>query len=96
MAESKRRMEMRQLMGEYEKSGQTRREFCEKRGIALTTMDYWRRELAAKPRLVKVKLAAPEPPTSFILTLANGRRIESSWRFGEAEMTRLIRIAESA
>jgi hypothetical protein len=28
--------------------------------------------------------------------LANGRRIESSWRFTDAELVRLIRIAESA
>jgi hypothetical protein len=27
--------------------------------------------------------------------LANGRRIESSWRFVEAELTRLIRVAEA-
>jgi hypothetical protein len=27
--------------------------------------------------------------------LGNGRRIESGWGFGEAELVRLIRIAES-
>jgi hypothetical protein len=70
----------------------------------LTTFDYWRREHAMKarkqerrPRLVKVEVAASEAAgEGFTLNLANGRRIESSWRFAEAELARLIRIAESA
>ena len=58
----------------------------QQRSIALTTFDYWRREHGAKPgqrtwlpRMVKVEVAASE----------------SSWRFAEAELARLIRIAES-
>ena len=87
----------------YTASGLTRREFCRQRSIALTTFDYWRREHADKPRkqaraarLVKVEVAASEVTGQFTLSLANGRRIESSWRFAEAELARLIRIAESA
>ena len=30
-----------------------------------------------------------------MLVLANGRRIESSWKFAEADLTRLIRVAEA-
>jgi len=30
----------------------------------------------------------------FALVLVNGRRIESPWSFGEAELARVIRIAE--
>jgi hypothetical protein len=41
-------------------------------------------------------LAAPEPAAGFALVLGNGRRIESGWRFGDAELARLIRIAEGA
>ena len=93
---TERAMEMKGVLGEYAKSGLTRREFCQRRGMALTTFDYWRRELASKPKLVKVEVAASEPATQFTLSLANGRRIESSWQFGEAELARLIRIAESA
>ncbi len=36
------------------------------------------------------------PAPHFTLSLANGRRIECSWQFAEAELARLIRIAESA
>ena len=88
--------EMRRMLGEYGKSGLTRREFCERRGIPVPTLDYWRRQLGGKPRLVKVEVTPSEPGTHFTLALANGRRIESSWRFADAELARLIRIVESA
>lgn len=101
--ETERSAEMRRVLEEYESSGLKRREFCEQRGIALTTFDYWRREQAGKagkptrrPRLVAVKVVQAEPAGNFTLMLANGRRIESSWRFADAELARLIRIAGSA
>ena len=98
MRETKRSAEMRQVLAEYKESGLRRRAFCEQRNIPITTFDYWRRELGAraKPRMVKVKLGAAEPASNFTLTLINGRRIESSWSFGETELARLIRVAESA
>jgi hypothetical protein len=90
-----RRAEMRRVVEEFAASGLTRREFCSQRGIALTTFDYWRGQLRSKPRLVKVEVARSEPAAlSFTLRLANGRSIESSWRFNEEELTRLIQIAE--
>ena len=94
--ETQRSAEMRRIIEEYESSGLTRREFCQQRDISLTTLDYWRRELGAKPRLVKVEVAAAEPSGSFTLSLANGRRIESAWNFADVELIRLIRIVESA
>ena len=93
---TQRAVEMRRVLEEYEKSGLTRREFCRRRGIATTTLDYWRGEHGAKPRMVKVEVAPSEAAPHFTLSLANGRRIESSWRFAEAELARLIRIVESA
>ncbi len=101
--ETKRSAEMRGVLGEYAASGLSRQEFCEQRSIALTTFDYWRREHGVKarkqtrrPQLVKVEVAASEGAGQFILSLANGRRIESTWRFADVELARLIRIAESA
>ena len=92
------------MLEEYAASGLGRREFCQQRSVALTTFDYWRREhgvkagkQARRPRLVKVEVAASEAAgQGFTLNLANGRRIECSWRFADAELARLIRIAESA
>ena len=88
---------MGEVVKEYQQSGQGRREFCASRSMPLTTFDYWRRELAgkAKPKLVRVEVAPHELAGQFTLSLRNGRKIESSWRFAEAELARLIRIAES-
>ena len=100
--ETERSAEMRRVLEEYAAGGLSRREFCQQRGSALTTFDYWRRVHAVKarkqerrPRLVAVKVA-PAEAADFRLSLANGRRIECSWRFADAELARLIRIAESA
>ena len=91
--------EMQKLVEDYSRSGQTRREFCAKHGIAVTTFDYWRLRLrsqrSGKPRLVKVEVARPET-ASFTLRLANGRSIESSFACAEEELARLIRVAERA
>lgn len=90
-----RRAEMKRVVEEFAASGLTRREFCSQRGISLTTFDYWRHQLRTRPRLVKVEVArAAATAQSFTLRLANGRSIESSWRFDEEELARLIRIAE--
>ena len=100
--ETERSAEMRRVLEEYAASGLKRREFCQQRGIRLTTFDYWRREHAVKPRkqerrprLVAVKVAHAERAADFALRLVNGRRIECSWGFADAELARLIRITES-
>ena len=81
----------------YARSGMRRREYCEKHGIAITTLDYWRRAHKGKPRLVQVKVAGVEATArSFTLRLANGRSIDCCWRFDEEELARLIRVAERA
>ncbi len=72
----------------------------------MTTLDYYRHRstrkaaadrTAAASGLVKVKLepAPVQAQKVFALTLANGRRIESGWNFGDADLARLIRIAEA-
>jgi hypothetical protein len=93
-----RESEMKRVVEEFHASGLTRHEFCRQRGIPITTLDYWRRRMQGKPRLVKVKLATPEAtaPESFTLRLANGRSIDSCWRFDEEQLARLIRVAEQA
>jgi hypothetical protein len=87
--------EIRRTLKAFESSGLTRREFCQRHNIAVTTLDYWRRAQSWPP-LVEVEVNASQLATGFTLWLANGRRIESSWRFAESELGRLIRIAESA
>ena len=92
--ETERSAEMRRVLEEYAASGLSRREFCEQRGIALTTFDYWRRELAVKPgkqerrpRIVAVKVADAEAAPQFALSLgtgdassARGKSAMQNWR----------------
>ena len=89
--------EKRRLIEGCAASGMTRREYCAKHGIAVSTLDYWR--LKRKPKLAQVAikgaLAPQEGGPGFALTLTNGRRIESSWSFAEADLARLIRAVEA-
>lgn len=103
---TKRSVEMLGMLEEYRSSGLRRREFCQSRGIALTTFAYWQKRVRSKtetpvearPRLLQVKVAAVGSAVtgSFTVSLVNGRRIESSWSYAEAELARLIRVVESA
>src|ERR1700674_1912721 len=88
--------DVRGILREFGSSGLTRREFCQRHGIPLTTLDYWRRRHSRQPRLVEVEVAPCESAGQFTLALANGRRIESSWVFAEGQLARLIFLAESA
>ena len=87
--------QIRSLVKGFAKSGMTRGAYCAKHGIAVTTLDYWRRtQRQRKPRLVRVAIQGARTAGSFTLVLANGRRIESSWSFAEADLRRLISAAE--
>jgi hypothetical protein len=88
--------EIRILVEGFAKSGMTRREYCARYGIAVTSLDYWRQSQAKqKPKLVRVDIKEAQPLAGFTLVLANGRRIESCWGFVEADLEKLIRVAEA-
>ena len=88
--------EKRRRLEGYAASGMTRREYCAQHGIAVSTLDYWRhKRKTRKPKLVRVAIAPQQAGPGFTLTLTNGRRIESSWSFVEADLTRLIRAVEA-
>ncbi len=86
--------EKQRIVDGFTQSGMTRGEYCRKHNIAVTTFDYWRRIRKNKPRLVEIAVET-QPRGGFALVLANGRRIESSWGFAEADLLRLIRAAEA-
>ena len=88
--------EIEELLESYRTSGMTRIAYCQQVGIALSTLGRYLRHRRGGHRLVRVKLdAATEPRPSFVLVLSNGRRIESGWKFHDADLARLIRIAEA-
>ena len=87
------KQEIRGIVDGFGKSGMTRREYCEKHKIGVSTLDYWRRAQRGKPKFIEVAIEG-QPAAGFVLVLANGRRIESSWSFVEAGLEKLIRVAE--
>ena len=97
MARRRSEEEIEQVLEQYRASGLTQIEYCRQTGVVLSTLGrYLRRRNRPEQHLVKVELeSAAEAATGFALVLGNGRRIESGWGFGEAELVRLIRIAES-
>jgi hypothetical protein len=98
MATRRSAEEIQRLLDEYRQSSEGRTEFCRRQGIPVTTLDYYvhRQTLKTRPRLARVKLTAPaEPIANFALVLRNGRRIESGWHFRDADLARLIGVAEA-
>jgi hypothetical protein len=85
-------------MAGYERSGLARREYCRRRGVPVTTFDYYRLRWNRKTRLVPVEISAEPGHAGSVMTLilANSRRIEVSPDFAEAALARLLRVAERA
>jgi hypothetical protein len=90
--------QVRELIHSYHARGQqTRPEFCQARGMTVSRFDYYMRRYkkefgAPGTPLARVAVEPSAAPRgAFALVLANGRRIEC----GEAELARLIGIAES-
>lgn len=91
--------EIEQLLEQYRTSGLTQIEYCRQTGMVLSTLGRYLRRSGVQPeRLIRVNLesADAESGAGFALVLGNGRRIESGWRFADAELARLIRVAEGA
>jgi transposase-like protein len=90
------KQEIRAIVEDFAQSGMRRREYCQRHNIGISTLDYWRRAQKRKPKLVEVAMETElQPAGGFALVLANGRRIESPWKFAEADLKRLIRAAEA-
>lgn len=99
MATKRTAEEIQRLLEGYRRRSGTRAEYCRQQGISINMLAYYlqRRTEQARPRMARVKLAAPSTSGAgtFVVTLRNGRRIESSWHFRDADLARLIRIAEA-
>jgi 5-formyltetrahydrofolate cyclo-ligase len=86
------------MVEQFRASGLSQIEYCRQTGTVLSTLGrYLRQGNGPEQQLVRVKVEeASELGTGFVLMLSNGRRIASGWGFGDAELARLIRIAERA
>jgi transposase-like protein len=85
------------VVADFEQSGLSRREYCAKHRLSVSTLDNWRRRVGATrhKQFVRVELSHARLPGRLSLVLTNGRRIETETGFDERELTRLIRAAES-
>lgn len=99
--------EVEKIVADFERTGLSRREYGERSGIALPTLDWYRRRVHAShgaAKLARVRVKEPEASlgvpdgagAGFTLSLANGCRIESGWNFDENRLMQLIRIAGAA
>jgi len=94
--------EVELLVRDFEQSGLTREAFCEARGVALHTLDYYRhrertrRVATSAGDLLPVELiGAPPVSGSLRVELANGRGIVVEAGFDVAHLKRLIAVLES-
>ena len=89
--------EIEELVEGFRKSGLGRGKYCRRVGVAVHILSYYLRRQVGDQGLVRVNLVAEaaEASPGFALVLSNRRRIESPWRFDEAGLARLIRVAES-
>ena len=70
------------LVREYDESGESRGGFCERRGLGVATLDYWRRQVAAAGTngLVEVEVerepAVPTAAETMTISWPCGVRVE--------------------
>lgn len=101
------RAEVEALVAEYAGSGLSRKAFCAGRGLAVATLDVYRRRVrrdAVGPRLLAVELQPARASDAGTITatsglavvLGNGRRIEIGGRGDLDLLCELINIVERA
>lgn len=98
------REEALSLVAAYEAGGQSRREFCAQHGLAVPTLDLYRKR--AGPTAVRSRLLAVEVQprmraaagsiacAGLTVVLRNGRRIEMGGSFDPGLLTELIGVLE--
>ena len=100
------RVEADRLVSEFERSGLRRKEFCSAHGLAVPTLDAWRRRVVqsgADEKIVPVEIVEDRAANAgsgrtvngvsngqFRIVLADGLRIEIDPGFDASELRRLI------
>ena len=100
-----------ELAADYCENGVTQREFCERRGISVGTLQYWLRKIArdeaegqpVEPQWVEVSLSKAEPVVSpktreggsYEAVLTSARRLRIPAGFDAGEVAVLIGLLEA-
>jgi hypothetical protein len=99
------RAEAAQLVVEYETTGMSREEFCQKHGLALSTLARYQRrgkqvqeEGAGPSRWLAVELSGAHPAgaSGLAVVLTGGRRIEVGRGFDARTLEQLVSLLEPA
>jgi transposase-like protein len=108
MARRRSRAEVDELVAEYETAGLSRQEFCRQHGLAVGTLDRYRRrrqapaKKASGSRWVAVEVSgakrmdSSEPGVVLAVVLTNGRRIEVKRGFDTNLLAQLLPLLEQA
>ena len=101
------RAEVDRLVAEYEASGLSRQEFCLKQGLALVTLDRYRKRRrhgretsSGNSRLINVELSDAQQlggrgqDSELAVVLSGGRRIEVRRGFDPEMLGQLVRVLE--
>jgi len=97
--------EIEALLAGYEASGQTRKEYCQAVGLAVTTLDYYRARQSRRERegakrrtgMVRVTVArAAKTQGTPMLLEAGGRRLQWIWDGDEENLAGVLRAMERA
>ena len=97
------RAEVEALVAEFASSGLTREAFCRQRGLAVATLDKYRRRVLRKPRSAGGPLLAVELVSSsrnsdggnlLVVELRSGRRIEVRRGFEAGTLERLLTVLD--
>jgi hypothetical protein len=102
------RVEVEQLVAEYEASGLTRGGFCQQRGLSVAALDKYRRRVQTWARLgagpivpVEVVWSTTQDPNSdrgrggvLVVELRSGRRIEVGRGFDAGTLERLLTVLD--
>ncbi len=98
--------EVNGLIAEYEASGLTRQEFCGKHGLALATLDRYRKgrqqgreSSSADSGFIRVELSGAEQAeghgsSDLMVLLSSARRIEVKRGFDGDMLAQLVRVLE--
>jgi transposase-like protein len=87
----------RRIAEQYERSGLSRRAFCERKGIKKSSLDYWRRRVGeVQPAFVEVKVAERPVPQAVLQVLVGEKyRIQVHGAFDSELFTHVVRTLES-
>lgn len=98
------RAEIREIVGEFEKSGLTQTAFATRAGIHVSVLGRWIRDLRGRlrgkrdPKVIPVRVTAPKPSSpgtdSLEVVLRNGRLIRLRAGFDETTLRRLVETLE--